>query len=100
MPLTVFVITNVLKAAEEKMQGGIEAVYTSEFCHRKRLPSSYISKTPTKILSIKEPKSTGIRAVAIIEHRNIKAQMDWMKDSIYRIVIVIVSHIIVNTYLY
>ena len=79
--LTVYVVTNVLKAAEEQKTGGMDAVYRSKFCHKKRLTSSHVLETPTKILSIKEPESTGIRAVIVVEHRNVEVQMEWMKDN-------------------
>ena len=69
----------------------MEAVYRSSLCHKKRLPTSHVLETPTKILNIKEPESTGIRAVTVVEHRNIGAQMDWMKDNMHRTVIVVLQ---------
>ena len=95
--LTVYVVTNVLKAAEKHRNGGMDAVFESRFCHTKRLPKSHAFETPSKILTIKDPENTGIRAVIVIEHRNVGAQMEWMKDNMHRIVIVMVSHIILDT---
>ncbi|KAM0806152.1 hypothetical protein BDR22DRAFT_883881 [Usnea florida] len=86
--LTVFVVTNVLKASEEHKNGGIDAVYSSRFCQRKRLPKSHAFETPTKILSIQDPKSTGIRAVIVVEHRNVGTQIEWVKEYMHGTIIV------------
>ena len=41
----------------------------------------------------------GIIAVIVVEHWNVGTHMDWMKDTMHNIVIVMVSYIILDTHL-
>ena len=90
--LTLDLITNLAQAAILAKEKGIEAVYANNECHERiTLNRDRVYQIPLRIMRIRNPNETGIRAVIVVEHRNIGAQMAWLKDNTSNVVIVMVS---------
>ena len=90
--LTIDRVTNMAKAAMFNKEKGMSGVYHNQECHDRTTfnrPQTY--GVPTKILRVKNAKDTGIRAVIVVEHRNIGTQIGWLKDNTTNVLIVMVS---------
>ena len=90
--LTIDRVTNMAKAAMSNKEKGISGIYQNNECHDRTTfnrPQTY--GVPTKILRVKNPKDTGIRAVIVAEHRNIGTHIGWLKDNTPNVLIVMVS---------
>ena len=74
--LTLELITNVAIAADVNKKEGFDAIYKRQDCHqRMTLNKCHVYEIPIKIARISNPRSTGIRAVIVVKHRNIGAKL-------------------------
>ena len=86
------IISNVAKAAEIKKEKGIKAVYLSQDCYYKRgfMDSRREYNVPDRIMRVRNPLDTGIKAVVVVEHRNISTRFAQLEDNMSHVMVVTV----------
>ena len=79
--LTLDLITNLAQAAILAKERGMEAVFANYECHERRtLNRDRVYGFPLRIMQVKNPKETGIRALIVVEHRTLPDNFTLVQD--------------------
>ena len=94
------IITDVFKAAEIVKTSGNEGIYSNNDCHEKRgfHTPNHLYNIPRRIMRVNNPNNTGIKAVLVVEHRNVSTQHMWLQKNLANIVLVMVRARHMNTF--
>ena len=95
--LSLYVIHNLARASETfnsagRRLAGTEAVHADkECCNRLSLSSETPHVIPSKVYGIAKYSTSSIKAVLVVEHRNVGVQSNWFRANMKNVLMVMVS---------